>query len=858
MKHLKKLSVVLMMTTLFSVSFTSCIDNEVSPVVEAIYEAQADLIAAQTAVQNAEASLLAAQAQAEQAQAAYLEAQAQVALANAASIDAGTANQLEQTAYNALVHEQQLLLLVAQTTTNVAAQENAAAIAQANFDIQMANLMAQLEAAGAQLATQYAYAYASAMNTANTILDDKLEAEAELAAANLFQTLDSDDNTVSTAYYLAQMAGNVTIAQANKVSIEAAIADMEAYIANPSTPEAMVSGLKATKADLEAQLATLAVTMQEQENIIAALLNQNDAQDELLTQYDSTLEDLEAAQADKEELDGWIEAANANIALWETQLANYPAALAAAELAAETAATAVEDAQTAVDNAMEALGEEVLPAAMAGDDALVAVTLYEELWNAQLAKADADLALSDLQTELLGLNVSYQDAIQELADQTAAYELGLPGVEALRDDAQTLLDDANTALDDAQADYDAKKAAFEADPTGFVWLGGTNGAVGLHADATTATDSYRNYDNTAGTMSALSLTDNGGTDETGNYTTYAAYAADAPTLGYDSFYNVGGDDVADGTKADRLETAADVLTDAIALVAAKEQALADAQEVVDNFGADLALAEAAYLHQKDIYENQVALVEAAELDVTNADTDVADAQEAVDNAVDALGTEILPAAEAGDDAIDNAETLYELLWNAELASLNADEVVADLEAADEASIQANIDDANDSIAIWNEALAVTVPLIAAYQAVLDSLQAEYDAYDANTGYSSTYYADLHAQLIAAWQVQWELDQQEAALNNEVELVDDLIAAYAADDLETLAGELAGLQDDLADATLAIEVAEQALASAQADANADVAYIAYLEAKIATLTARHANALAIAAKYKALMDAALAS
>jgi chromosome segregation ATPase len=142
--------------------------------------------------------------------------------------------------------------------------------------------------------------------------------------------------------------------------------------------------------------------------------------------------------------------------------------------------------------------------------------------------------------------------------------------------------------------------------------------------------------------------------------------------------------------------------------------------------------------------------------------------------------------------------------------------------------------------------------------VLDGLQAEYDAYDANTGYSSTYYADLHVQLIAAWQVQWELDQQKAALDNEVELVDDLIAAYTADDLETLAGKLADLQDDLADATLAIEVAEQALASAQANADADVAYIAYLEAKIATLTARYENAMAIAAKYKALMDAALAS
>ena len=86
MKNLKKLSVVFMIATLFSASFTSCIDNEVSPVVEAIYEAQADLIAAQAAVQQAEAALLEAQAAAEQAQAALLLAQAEAAAAAGLSV----------------------------------------------------------------------------------------------------------------------------------------------------------------------------------------------------------------------------------------------------------------------------------------------------------------------------------------------------------------------------------------------------------------------------------------------------------------------------------------------------------------------------------------------------------------------------------------------------------------------------------------------------------------------------------------------------------------------------------------------------------------------------------------------------
>ena len=91
MKNLKKLSVVFMLTALFSTSFTSCIDNEVDPIVETIYAAQADLIAAQAAVQNAEAALRLARAAAAQAQADLLTAQANQVDAITAGIEADNA-----------------------------------------------------------------------------------------------------------------------------------------------------------------------------------------------------------------------------------------------------------------------------------------------------------------------------------------------------------------------------------------------------------------------------------------------------------------------------------------------------------------------------------------------------------------------------------------------------------------------------------------------------------------------------------------------------------------------------------------------------------------------------------------------
>jgi len=146
MKNLKKLSVVLMITTLFSASFTSCIDNEVSPVVEAIYEAQADLIAAQSAVQNAQASFISAQADNEQAQAALLLAQADAAAALAQG-------ELAVMLAQAGLTDAQAALVMAQSASlaDLTAAQVAALIAEAGLtDAQAALIIAQAAVAMAE------------------------------------------------------------------------------------------------------------------------------------------------------------------------------------------------------------------------------------------------------------------------------------------------------------------------------------------------------------------------------------------------------------------------------------------------------------------------------------------------------------------------------------------------------------------------------------------------------------------------------------------------------------------------------------------------------------------------------------
>jgi hypothetical protein len=811
MKHLKKLSVVLMLTTLFSVTFTSCIDNEVSPVVEAIYEAQADLIAAQAGVQNAEASLLLAQANAAQAQAAYTTAQA-------AQVAAYTAGIIADNAYEALQRQQYLLELVAQTNLDVANAENALELAQVAFQTQMAAAIAAMEAAGVQLAVDYAYDYMWAMQHANGIMSDLLNAQQTLANAQLMQ-----NGAVSWEFYLAQMQGNVATAMATKAGLQTAIAAMQAYIANPTTPEAVLSGLKTQKAAYEDAIVAKEIAMQVQFNKIMAIYDEDGVRDELVDRYEEALADHDAAVSDKEDREDWIADNEDDIAGWEADLADYPAALAALELAVSDAQDAVDAAQGVLDAANDDLD--------AANDVLTA---------AEDDLTDANTALSVLNAELALLNGTYYAAVTNLAAEQAAYDGGIVGVNAVLTAANLALTAGNSAVTLAQADYDAKQLAFELNPTGFVWTGGANGAVGLHADATTATNSYRNYDDTLNTMSALSLTPIG-TNETGNYVTYAAYAIDAPSLGYNSYYNVGGDDVAGGTNAARLNAATLALTTAQNAIPFLQLAVTNAQFDVDHFGDDLADAEDVYDIQKNLYDNQLALVAAAEAVVDAADDAVTAAEDAVTAAEDAVT--------AAEDDLTAAE--------GDLTAAEGD--LTAFEATTEAELQDWIDIALAEIADWTLEIAAIEPIIAAKLAVVLSLQAEYDDYIANAGHLSSLYADLHAELIAEWQAYWVMGQELTALNNSLDLNDDLIAAYgAADDLSDLAGDLAALQVDLADAIYDIEVAEQALADAQVHEAADEAYIAYYQALIVTLQQRHANTLAIAAKYKALMEAALAS
>ena len=801
MKNLKKLSAAFMLAALLSSSLTSCIDNEVSPVVEAIYANQAELLAAQAAVQNANAEY-------RDAQTAYQNAM--------------TAYQEEVTANAANVNAQNLLALIATTNLAVATAENSLAIAKANFDIDMAELLAELEAAGADLALGYAEDYADAMNDANDYLSAKLDAQEELAVAQLM--LNGD---VSWEFALAQLQGDITSQTANKTALEAAIADLEVYMADPTVSEAMVSDLAAQNVALQATIDAKIIEGQVIFNEIMAIYVENGVRGDFIDRFEEAKGDLDDAKADKKDKEDEISDLEDEIADLLVVLADYPAALAAGELAVTNA------------DAAQVVAEDNVEAAE-----LALVTLNDTLDDKQTELIDANAAWTVLDAAVTALNGTYQTAIADYASAQATYNTSAVGLVNAFDAAELALTTGEGLVATNQLNYNAKKAAFELNPTGFVWSAGVDAVLGIHPTAVGPHDSYTVVTAiTPVVIGAVTVSAGSGADLT-TLGTYASFLAGimngggAEVVAVNDFYNVGADDVANGTNEFRLDAALVALTSSLDAIPTLETAVEDAQDAIDNAEENLAEAKLLFENKRDLYEGQVALLEAAVAAQEAAVTAEEDAQDAVTDADAAL----VVLEDIADEAVITAGDA-------------ADDLDA-LENYDADSIQEDIDTKTGLIADCNDIIAKIQPIIDAKQAIVDAMQVEYDANLANQGHLSSLDADLHAAIITKWQALWVLMTEVQTIELQQELNDALASAYGTDDLEDLADDLADLQGDLVEAIEAIEKAEVALAEAKVEEAADTAYLTYLQAIVDEAQANYDAATAIAAEYKALMDAAL--
>ena len=464
MKNLKKLSAAFMLAALFSSSLTSCIDNEVSPVVEAIYENQAELLAAQAAVQNAEATLILAQAAAEDAATAKLEAITADFIATSA---------------------QDLIAQIAATELAVEEARIAMLLAQAEFDQDLEIILAAIRTAQNLEAGAHAADYALAMGQITTLKGEKLTAQKSIATKSLYMQSIAAGAEMTWETYLAGLESDILAKEASVLANEAFIVRANAYLDGDYAD--MVDALAVATAAQTAKQAEINALIAERgmvDDIATTTVNEasgilGDIDTEYTAfkaAYTNLVGELDTYKSTKEGLEDDIETLiDVTIPGLEAVIADYDGitgTLEDAVAAVELKIGARSDNSHSTNHPdgfgllgdLETLEDALGTATTSGGEIDPVVTLYDALYNAELVAAKTAQDVVDMKAEFDLLTATYNAA-------ATAYEAAQVAF-----DGQTYTADlatANDDLTDADADvvtalstYTIAEAAFSADPTG--------------------------------------------------------------------------------------------------------------------------------------------------------------------------------------------------------------------------------------------------------------------------------------------------------------------------------------------------------------------------------------------------------
>jgi len=336
-------------------------------------------------------------------------------------------------------------------------------------------------------------------------------------------------------------------------------------------------------------------------------------------------------------------------------------------------------------------------------------------------------------------------------------------------------------------------------------------------------------------------------------------------------YDVSPDAITGKDNTTSIIEASDEFT-AYAVLWNAQLAVAIAQDAFDTGEDGLIAAQEAFDYQKELFDVGVANLAVLKSTMDTASDDKDAAEEAVDDAWVALGQSFAEGEvgdtprEVGDAVPTDSLTLSEVLYNAE--------IVLDTHLdTDVATYEGWIVTKEDNIATWEAENVKLQVLIDAQYAVVAELLGELTAIGVEytfevdddglgqftvTNDLSGNYTDLSAEIIAANKVLWDIDQEIAIVQDKRTMANALISQWDSSYDTFVNTTIPGLESSLVIAQTDLAKAEAALALAENEETAATANIAYLQALIDTYLGRHANALAIAAKYKALLDAALAS
>jgi hypothetical protein len=883
MKKMKTLALLFLAVIISSTGLTSCIDEDVSPAVAAIYQNQALLLSSQANLNDAQATY-------------------QIALANL------------QDAYAA-------------AALSAAADASQATDAQATYQLALANLQdaraaAVLSAAGdASLLAQAASAYQLAL--AN--LEDARAAALLSAAADA--SAESAQNVLSQAAMTA-----ISVAAATQDLSEAEEALLQTIAENAIALETALANLELAKLGWEIQMIALQASIDDAFVVLAS-----DYFDDYQSAKNSAIIQEGLAIMKQSEIDvAQLLLETAGDVTWEFYLAQQEdiltglqADLVAKEAAAAALASVIADPSTAAstssdfqamilenEGTIDALDAEI--AALDGDllpifeeldkfydlnndyyDTLDDIGFYEgdvaswendvdflefyigyleasilsyddDLAAAEAVVADAeddldaaevaqdaalvanDLAYDDYTVASLAFNDALSETIlrqdewdaQETAVNDAAAALVAAENTALANDgAAAELVTLNAEIADqglAVVEYNFARSLFEADPTGATYVegehNGVDGVLGNHTDI--LVDSYMQIStvNVDPPLVAADVTFTGSLISDGSGLPVFGFEA-ALWGALDSandnglYFDVELDDVMPMSNEARFAAATTAKLDADDDLETAQGVYDDALDAESTVAQDLIDAQDAYDAQVVIFEDNGAAIVLAQ-GVQDAAQIVSDDAWVVYMTANTLyGTANLAVSDAEGD-VDDAEDDVDDLLNYTPAVMQADlEIYAHylLESSVMlAEMQAVLDATLAAFAIieadLEEVLLIRDDTVAAYFAIINEMDDVYEEMDA-----------LYM------------------MNDQMQLVVDAISM----DNDDLQGTLDGILTDITTCYDAIEAQEVVIAVGSIDEAAAQAAITQLEAELANIESQIDGYNTLAAKYWDLMQAALA-
>ncbi len=290
---------------------------------------------------------------------------------------------------------------------------------------------------------------------------------------------------------------------------------------------------------------------------------------------------------------------------------------------------------------------------------------------------------------------------------------------------------------------------------------------------------------------------------------------------------------------------------------------------VDNIASILAAAQTAFDYQKDLFDDGIAMIAAALIEKNSADSAVGTEKGLVDIAWTDLGADITAPTVAG--TLPTSSTLMGDHYNALLAKLNAEAAVVtagtnvtNLENCDVVCLQLAIDAAQHAITLIQPKLDVALEILAEMTLEYDEIMVTYRGVNLDADLQAQYNRLMH-------DAQLKINQM-YVVENQIDHIEYVLGYLGANDingnfvqfdnLEGLASKAQTYYVDHISGTtgtiVALGTAEDALEAAHATGQANDALHAFYVEKSAMLSQQIENALAQAAVYLALMQAALQS